>query len=210
MKIHKAILLGLVQKFAQVFQLKPEQIILTTRTDRAKLAAEASKQATGQSALQFPRVYLVPTSVGLYEQGYDARRMQLTGVYVNGTDDGTTLKRMHIIPVQMRIEVFYQTQNGDLALDFAFTWLSEAVIRKALGFTLSIGSVPIDVKASSEDTEVAIPEQPSMADDTNPYTELQTSLIVVGMAESSLKYDDQDEDVPIVRQSVINLDATLE
>jgi len=205
MKLPRMTLVGSVQRLAEVFKLKPTQILLTNANDRTRRLKELADKAIGSVPAEFPRVFVVPTTIAYVPDtsGYRARQLKRVGVYTQGTDNATALMRKEFIPVQIGANLFYQDDNFDRAVEFGVTWLSEVVVSSRLNFTLEYGAIPVDIKVTSESTSIDMPELDATAENPTPFYEMALSFQINGYGEANV--DDANAMVPIIRSSEINV-----
>lgn len=206
MRIHRALLNGLVERVSDVFQLESNQIIVTSRNDKTRLAADQAKQQNGTGQIKMPRMYLVPNSFSWAgDMGYKARQAQLVGVIYNSDDDDGGYFKKILIPCGMRLEVFYQTESFDTLLDFVADWACRVSVSAGLSFTMNYGSVSKDIKVIADNQDITIPELDATVDNSNPYYEAQTSLVIHGFLESV--HPDANSKISAIRQLVQNLEV---
>jgi hypothetical protein len=188
----------------ELFQLKPEQVLVTNANDRTRRLKELTDKSIGTLPATFPRMFVVPTTIGYVgDSGYRARQMKRVGVYVHGTDNETTLLRKQLIPCQLGVNLFYQDDNFDRTMEFALTWVSEVVVSNKLNFTLEYGGVQFDIKVMSESSVVDMPELDATVENSSPFYEMSLNYQINGYGEANVP--DANAMVPIIRSSELNL-----
>lgn len=196
----KLLILGVMQRLSDVFQVPAERIIPISTSDRMKVAQTAAQKYSNGEII-FPQILLYTTAFirGDTEQEYNARAIMRNGVYAKLDDTQNSVKRIHLFPAIMEIEVIYQTNDYFQGLQYGSNWLA-AGLSRFLNFTITYMGVPLDIRVDLGST-IQVPELD--ADISTPnYYEYDCGIRVRGFLES--EHRDDTDTVSMLRQVVTN------
>jgi hypothetical protein len=195
-------LIGLLQKLSQAFEVPPDRVQHTSTSDRmAKL-----KAMFGDNPIVFPVILTKCVLITRGDQapnGYNAIALHRAGLYHRLSDDANRVTRIHPVPITLDVEVAYLTNDYFGGLDFGALWMSNGLARR-LNMTIDYYNLPIDIRVELG-SSMDVPEQDAAVANPNFYT-WQSGIIMQGYFNDP--HLDGEEEAQMLRAVATELKLT--
>lgn len=202
--LSKLLILGVMMRLADTFDIPTNRIIPISTSDRMKVAQKAAEQSNN-AQIVLPQILLYVTNFirgDVDNGGYNTRAVARSGVYTKLDDNSGAIQRLHLIQCTMEVEIIYQTNDFFGGLNYAADWLA-AGVHQRMNFTLKYMNLPLDIRVEMSE-QLAVPEQDASIDVPN-YYEYSAGVRVRGWLDS--RHQDSEDRVSMLRQVVYAVSA---
>jgi hypothetical protein len=153
-----------------------------------------------QQSIVWPQLFVHVNSIAVGEMGtntsYSAKQLSRRGIFLQLADNENKVSNVPIIPAAFSVEVTFMTDNFFTAMRFATRWLLSAS-KNAFNFSLTFGSVDIDIHADAE-TTVSTPDRDEAVNHPNVY-EYTCNMTIWGYINGDLRQ------VPMLNKTVVGI-----
>ena len=191
---------GTLQQLCAVFDLKPEQIILTSTTD--KMRQLQNRLNVDNKDVKLPVMFAKLQSLAINDTQANNSALSRRGFYGQMDDTPNAIQRIKTVMCSFDFEITFVTDDFWKALRYQCTWLL-ASKRKDLNWTLTYANFPFDIQVVLS-SNVVMPERDMDVNAPN-YYECISTLTATGPITG--EYIDHEDRVSMIRQVSLNVEA---